>query len=112
MNFKTNYWWEIKARGLDATLKQKLLPTEQLLKSDDLIDMFGGGSLVTEDSPSTLSWICYKSGVVQICRWWIDCNYSLYWKSQNQMKLIALIKLLHGCCKQVYECKVYIGSDN
>jgi hypothetical protein len=77
MNFKTNYWWEIKARGLDATLKQKLLPTEQLLKSDDLIDMFGGGSLVTEDSPSTLSWICYKSGVVQICRWWIDCNYSL-----------------------------------
>jgi hypothetical protein len=29
------------------------------------------------------------------------------------MKLIALIKLLHGCCKQiVYECKVYIGSDN
>jgi hypothetical protein len=29
------------------------------------------------------------------------------------MKLIALIKLLHGCCKQiVYECKSIYGSDN
>jgi hypothetical protein len=64
---------KLAARGLDATLKAEIATYRaearflRAMTYWHLID-FGGGSLVTEDSPSTSSIPCYKSGVVQICR--------------------------------------------